>query len=44
MTVADKIKTLDIKIKQNETQCDLDKKKQPEYLHYCLKTFINTNI
>ena len=29
MTVADKIKTLDIKIKQNETQCDLDK----EYLH-----------
>ena len=26
MTVADKIKTLDRKIKQNETQCDLDKK------------------
>ena len=37
MTVGDQIKILDRKIKQNEAQYDLDKKKQRKYLHYRLQ-------
>ena len=42
MTVADQIKILDRKIKQNEAQYDLERK-QLKYLHCFLMTWIIIN-